>query len=202
MDIILHYINEKYSPAGLIVYGSYADGSNNEHSDFDALVITGGRDTLHDVSFVDGVQLDVFVYPAEHFESEYNCDDFIQIADGRIITDTDGTAARLMASVEAYLTALPLKTLEEVRSDIEWCKKMLLRTARSDPEGMFRRHWLIVDSLEIYCAAMGQQYRGPKKALRWMEMEQAEAFGLYCSALHDDDGAITAWVEYLVELMK
>lgn len=39
-NLIIKYIMETYSPEAIIVYGSYADGSANENSDFDALVIT------------------------------------------------------------------------------------------------------------------------------------------------------------------
>lgn len=202
MEKLLCYINDKYDPLGVIVYGSYADGSNNEHSDFDALVISRDHAEHHDVSFVEGVQLDVFVYPASYFESNYNCDDFIQIADGRIVADKDGSAARLMKAVEAHISALPRKSPEDLCSDIQWCRKMLTRTQSTEAEGLFRRHWLIVDSLEIYCAVMGKQYRGPKKTLKWMEKEQAEAFRLYCSTLENKAGALEAWVELLDELIK
>lgn len=64
MEEILKYIQEKYNPLTLILYGSYADGTNNLNSDFDALVITSGREQLHDTSLVGGIPLDVFVYPS------------------------------------------------------------------------------------------------------------------------------------------
>lgn len=40
---IIEYLKEKYQPLALIVYGSFADGTNNAHSDFDALVICEGE---------------------------------------------------------------------------------------------------------------------------------------------------------------
>ena len=40
---------------------------------------------------------------------------------------------------------------------------MLNRVKRSDCEGMFRWHWVLVDSLEIFCDIMKQPYWGPKK---------------------------------------
>ena len=36
----------------------------------------------------------------------------------------------------------------------EGCKKMLLRTLRSDAEGLYRWHWVLIDSLEIFCDAV------------------------------------------------
>ena len=39
MDKIVEYLKGKYESIAIIVYGSYADGTNNANSDFDALVI-------------------------------------------------------------------------------------------------------------------------------------------------------------------
>ena len=61
MEQIIEYIKQKYSPLSIIVYGSYAIGTNNLNSDFDALVFSQHHSQFHDTSFVDGVQLDVFV---------------------------------------------------------------------------------------------------------------------------------------------
>ena len=41
MEAILKYIRERYHPTALILYGSYADGTNGPDSDFDALAIAG-----------------------------------------------------------------------------------------------------------------------------------------------------------------
>ncbi|MBR5774458.1 MAG: nucleotidyltransferase domain-containing protein, partial [Clostridia bacterium] len=37
MEQIIEYINQKYNPISIILYGSYADGTNNLNSDFDSL---------------------------------------------------------------------------------------------------------------------------------------------------------------------
>ena len=42
MNDILTYLAARYDPAAIIVYGSFADGSSNLFSDFDALLITDG----------------------------------------------------------------------------------------------------------------------------------------------------------------
>lgn len=63
MERVIKYIKDKYNPLCIILYGSYADGTNNLNSDFDALVIAADPEQFHDTSFVDGVPLDVFVYP-------------------------------------------------------------------------------------------------------------------------------------------
>lgn len=72
MEQIIEYIKQKYSPLTIIVYGSYASGTNNLNSDFDALVISQHHREFHDTSFVNGVQLDVFVYPNSYFDGDYD----------------------------------------------------------------------------------------------------------------------------------
>ncbi|MFA6830179.1 MAG: nucleotidyltransferase domain-containing protein [Bacilli bacterium] len=60
---IIQILKEKYDPVSIILYGSFADGSNSANSDLDALVISNGEKSAHDVSIQSWVQLDVFVKP-------------------------------------------------------------------------------------------------------------------------------------------
>ena len=39
LEKIIEYIKQKYNPLSIILYGSYANGTNNLNSDFDALVL-------------------------------------------------------------------------------------------------------------------------------------------------------------------
>ena len=185
MNKIIDYIKEKYSPLSIIVYGSYADGTNGPYSDFDALVISSLHEQSHDTSFVNGVQLDVFVYPESRVESELDCEDFIQISEGRVIMDQDGIGCAFQSRVLEYLKSLPRKSFSDIQENIDWCFKMCNRVKRGDAEGMFRWHWLLTDSLEIFCEAAQHPYMGPKKALKWMETEHPAAFALYKKALNE-----------------
>ena len=203
LEQILRYIQETYAPLSVILYGSYADGTNNLNSDFDALVITADHEQFHDTSFVDGIPLDVFVYPARYFESSYSCEDFVQIFDGRIITDSGGIGKALQETVRAYLKNLPSKTSAELQADIDWCVKMSARAKRCDCEGLFRWHWVLIDSLEIFCNIMQQPYLGPKKSLKWMEKAHPEAFDRYKKALQHfwmDD--LNEWIGYIKNAAK
>ena len=49
-DKIIEALREKYRPLGIAVYGSFADGSNNQNSDFDALLLLPDGETGHDDS--------------------------------------------------------------------------------------------------------------------------------------------------------
>ena len=61
MEQVIAYLKQTYNPLSILVYGSFADGSHSANSDFDALVISESHPPFHDVSFVNGIQLDVFV---------------------------------------------------------------------------------------------------------------------------------------------
>ena len=89
LEQIIEYIKQSYNPISTILYGSYANGTNNLNSDFDSLVISYDHEQFHDTSFVNGIQLDVFVYPVSYFEGEFDCDDFVQIFDCKIIVDSN-----------------------------------------------------------------------------------------------------------------
>ena len=110
-DKILAYLKETYQPDAMIVYGSYADGSANKNSDFDALVIAD-KGRMHDSSVIDGIVLDVFIYPPETFQSEIDPKEFVQVGDGKILLDTNGVAARLQKRVLDYIAHVPKKTVE------------------------------------------------------------------------------------------
>ena len=102
---IVGYLKKTYQPDAVIVYGSFADGSANLNSDFDALIIAG-KEKTHDSSIVDG----------------------------EIVLDEHGIAGQLKAKVLDYIEHLPKKTVTEVAQEVEWPKKMLRLMEKSDAE--------------------------------------------------------------------
>ena len=198
MEQIIEYIKQKYNPLSIILYGSYANGTNNLNSDFDSLVISYDHEQFHDTSFVNGIQLDVFVYPASYFEGNYDCNDFIQIFDGKIIADNDGRGKALQTKVLSHLQNRSQNSKAEIDASIDWCIKMLARVKRCDAEGMFRWHWVLIDSLEIYCDVMRHPYWGPKKTLKWVEENHPIAFDCYQKALADFSiETLESWIGYI-----
>lgn len=198
MEQIIHYIKERYAPLSIILYGSYAEGTNDQNSDFDALVISKQTKIVHDTSVVDGVILDVFVYPQTWFDEDCDPDMFVQIFDGRVLMDTDGIGEKLRSGAARYVQEIPKKTDEQIRSDIAWCEKMFERVKRCDAEGAFRWHWVLTDSLEIFCGIRRHPYLGPKKSLKWVERTHPQAYTYYQNALLDFRlDALAAWITYL-----
>ena len=198
MEQIIEYIKRKYNPLSIILYGSYANGTNNLNSDFDSLVISYDHEQFHDTSFVNGIQLDVFVYPASYFDGNYDCNDFVQIFDGKIVVDSDERGKALQTKVQSYLQNRPQKSKAEIDASVDWCVKMLARVKRYDAEGMFRWHWVLNDSLEIFCDVMHHPYWGPKKSLKWMEENHPTAFDCYQAALTDFSvDSLENWIAYI-----
>ena len=80
---------------------------------------------------------------------------------------------------------------------------MSARAKRCDCEGLFRWHWVLIDSLEIFCNIMQQPYLGPKKSLKWMEKAQPEAFDCYKKALqHFRMDDLNEWIGYIKKTNK
>ena len=200
MQDILGYLAAEYDPLAIIVYGSFADRTQNLFSDFDALLITEGGARRHDDRFVDCTQLDVFVHPLSDFQGNYDVSAFTHVYGGQILLDRNGVAAALLEKVQKYVDGQARKTRDELQLDVSWCEKMLRRSERTDAEGSYRRHWLLVDSLEIYTVLRGWPYLGPKKALAQLEKKDRAVFALYEKALTQNEYAsLAAWVEHIRE---
>lgn len=196
MDEIIAYLQKKYDPAAILVYGSFADGTQNENSDFDALVLSQTHREIHDTAFVGGTQLDVFVYPLSLFRGAYDPETFVQVYGGILVMDTEGVGRTLLQQVENYMKTLPGKTPEEQEAELRWCRKMLLRAKRQDAEGAYRWHWLLTESLEIFCDIAGYPYLGPKKSLGFLKKENPAAYGCYIRALTDFRyDTLKAWID-------
>lgn len=183
LDAIVEYLKRKYTPLSIILYGSYASGTQDASSDFDALVIAPDGPVCHDTTSVEGTALDVFVYPRAHFAANFDLDEFLPVFDGKLLLDHDGIGATVQQQVQEYLQNRPRKTADQLQADLNWCAKMLGRAKRQDPEGMFRWHWVLTESLEIYFDLAGQPYWGPKKAMGWMARHDPAAFACYSQAL-------------------
>jgi len=203
METIIEYLKETYHPIGLIVYGSFANGTHQENSDFDALLVTEDGPQGHDHSYVLGTELDVFLYPKATFMRDYDIEDFIQVWDGLIVLDSSGLLAALKERANVYIQQYAPKSRQENEHNVAWCQKMLSRTQRADTEGFYRLHWLLKDSLEIYFDVRGQYFFGPKKALRQMEETDPEAARLYDLALRNPSlETVGRWVACLRERLR
>lgn len=198
MDNLIAYLRKTYDPVGMICYGSYRDGTQNEQSDFDALLLIREGNYIHDTSVVDGVRLDVFVYPLNW---KFVPEDFVQIYDGAVIMDENGAAEALVQQVHQFVDKYPQKTPEEKEELKNWCEKMLIRSKRADVEGLYRGHWLLTDSLQIYCDLRDRFYFGPKKTILRMQKDDPAGFALLCNAM-ENRSRLDSWIDYIFEVLR
>lgn len=196
MKEIYEYLMQTYHPLAMITYGSYSNHTNNLNSDYDAVLICSETECFHDTNVIANVRLDVWGYGKEWIESLTDYAKLIQIWDGRIVLDTDNIAEKLQKQVISYIENCPKKTEEEKKDLKVWCEKMVERTYREDTEGMFRWHWLLVDSLEIYCDVRDLYYFGPKKTILRMKETDEIGYRLYDTALRKQE-ELKAWISYV-----
>lgn len=146
---------------------------------------------------ISGVQLDAYIYPVTYF-SNYDICEFLRIRDGKIILDNDGILETLQNNVCNYIDTLHKKSLSENRKNLSWCRKMLLRIKLNNTDSLYRKYWLLTDSLEIFFDCIGEYYPGPKKALIAMEMRFPDAFISYREALENPNfEEIESWIDCL-----
>lgn len=84
----VNYLKETYNPISIIVYGSYALGTNDESSDFDCMVIVDSKEVSNDTSVVNGVQLDCYIYTRDEINN-LEIDTFATLFNPIIVFDTD-----------------------------------------------------------------------------------------------------------------
>lgn len=198
MQTIPDILAARWQPTAILVYGSFADGTQDEFSDFDALVITDRPAPIHDHSLLEGRQLDVFFAAPSLFEGEWFPEDFEQLYHAVPVLDETGLGARIIAEVRRWFDTRPPMTPEVKAQQLAWCRKMLRRAAKGDPEGLYRLHWLLTESLRIWCEVTDRNFFGSKKTLRLMREVSPEAFDAYTKALADPTPTLTErWIGML-----
>ena len=181
------------------MYGSYADGTHSENSDFDCMVIVDKKTVSQDNSFVSGIQLDLFIYSLDEIINIDNIDDFVQLYDAQIIKDTDNIASNLVMGINDHISKNSEKSAVEKSNLKSWVVKMLRRAEQNDTEGLFRYHWLLTDSLEIYFILRNMYYFGPKKSIAYLKKNDATAYALFDSSLKTVGLLyLKEWITYVV----
>lgn len=194
------HLVQRYHCHAIILYGSFAEGSYTPQSDIDLICFCDRVSAQNDTSFIDGRQLDAWIYETEMMK---NYEKFLHIEDGKILLDERNLCDKLLKSIRGHLNDDANKpAAEEIAFQKAWLKKMLDRSKKSDVEGNFRYHWMLSDSLEIYFAVRGIRYKGPKKALSWMKDLDSDAFELFSQALKTNAHfeAAEELINFIIEL--
>ncbi len=169
---LLHTLCKDLAQAGgahtVLLYGSRADGTEDQDSDYDIAAFGPREDTGRDTRVVDGVFLDVFIYPDAVLRQQATAD-FLKLRQSVVLVQRDREAHRFLDGLGAlFAQGPPALPADEISARRAWAWKMVARMERRDAEGHYRRAWLLTSLLEDYFALRGQWYEGPKKALLWL----------------------------------
>ncbi|CAN7349012.1 nucleotidyltransferase domain-containing protein [Acidovorax sp. LjRoot66] len=196
------FCNELVQDGGahtVLLYGSRANGSEDQDSDCDIAAFAPREDTARDTRVVDGVFLDVFIYP-ESVLLQQPATEFLKLRQSVVLVQRAQQADRFLQGLQAlFAQGPPALPADEARARRSWAWKMVARMERGDAEGHYRRAWLLTSLLEDYFALRGLWYEGPKKALQWLgEHDPTVAIALK-SALQP--GALSESIHHAVWLV-
>lgn len=169
----------------VLLYGSRADGSAGEDSDYD-IAAFGPRDgTGRDTRTIDGVFLDVFLYPESALSQPGP--EWLKLRGSVVLLQRGQEADRFLQGLDAVFTqGPPPLPADEISARTTWAWKMATRMERGDAEGHYRRAWLLTALLEDYFALRRQWFEGPKKALQWLQAHDPETAQALQAALRPD----------------
>lgn len=166
----------------LLLYGSRADGSADEDSDYD-IAAFGPRDrTVRDTRVIDDAFLDVFLYPESALSQP--SPEWLKLRGSVVLAQRGQEADAFVQALGAlFVQGPPTLPADEISARTTWAWKMAARMERGDAEGHYRRAWLLTSLLEDYFALRGLWFEGPKKSLQWLRRHDAPASSALEAAL-------------------
>jgi hypothetical protein len=166
----------------ILLYGSRADGSANADSDYDVAAFGPLDKPCRIARLVAGAYLDVFIYP-EALLSKPG-EEYLKLRGSRVLQQRSTEAQDYLSKLEDMFRRGPEPLpADEIAARTVWAHKMVARMQREDPEGNYRRVWLLTALLEDYFHLRGIWYLGPKKSLRWLEQFDNPTYVAMCLAL-------------------
>jgi hypothetical protein len=184
----------------ILLYGSRADGTESEFSDYDVAAFADVPATTRDTRVIDGRFLDVFLHPSTVLHEPSK--EYLTLRGSRILVQRGSEASAFLAGLDAIYDRGPDPLSDdEIEARRTWARKMALRLRRGDIEGNFRRVWLLTALLEDYFSLRGMWYEGPKKSFRWLTTSDLATYRAFDEALKPDASPdrIDAVVERVVD---
>jgi hypothetical protein len=179
-----------------ILYGSFAVGDATPESDYDI----AGFAKLPHVERIAGKwrdsYLDIFIYPQSRLDSPSA--ELLHLRNGVVLFEKGDAGTRLLENLdEIYALGPERLPSSELRARHRWAWKMLDRAAREDPEGNFRRTWLLTALLEDHFHIRHMWYMGPKKSLAYLRSNAPDVYSAFEAAL--TPGASLEMISSVVE---
>ena len=177
---LLHrHLTEQFGCHTAILYGSRARGDWDVASDIDVVAFRDAGEAGHVAHRWQDLFLDLFLYPT----STTPVPDWRRFHGGRVLFQRGSDGDDVLSAVEGMLAVGPERLgADEIRTRRLWAEKMLTRAEKGDPEGNYRRHWLLMALLEDYFPLRGQWYHGPKRSLALLQREKLQDFTVLCRA--------------------
>jgi hypothetical protein len=200
---ICHVLVTQHQAHTILLYGSRADGSAGEDSDYDVAAFAPVAQALRIAHQQGSAYWDVWVYPQA--DLQVATPEALRLRGSHILLQSGQSGHAFLDRVEALYRAGPTPlAADEVAARGVWAHKMLARIGRGDAEGNYRRVWLLQALLEDYFHRRTMWFEGPKKALRWLQLFDPPAHLAYCRALQPgaDGQTIAALVQVLVGPME
>ncbi|WP_434634505.1 nucleotidyltransferase domain-containing protein [Chromobacterium sp. CV08] len=189
-DLLLRIVAELERDPRLhtvLLYGSRADGSANQGSDYDIAAFGEVADLTRDTRRIDGEYLDLFLYPDSVLQAP--TEEQLSLRGAKILRQRGEEASRFLDRLDALHAAGPQRLPDdELQARRDWAHKMAARIRRGDVEGDYRRAWLLTALLEDYFVLRGLWFEGPKKALRWLAAHDPDSRRAFERALKPDAG--------------
>ena len=158
------YLSAKYEFDLLILYGSYANGHNNNESDIDIIGFSEIPEFVHESPIISEHMLDAWIYPIS-FISDIS--KTIHVLPCHILIDKSLRGVELIQNIEdeRKKNTKKLSRIEKEQMD-KWIEKMIKRARQDSPEANYRYNWLLNDFPELYCNYSGFYYDGPIKTIK------------------------------------
>lgn len=195
----MDYLKEKYSPLAIVTYGSFSCGMNDAFSDYDCMIVVDQKESSHDDTVIDGIQLDCFIFTKDEVLTE-ELDTFLTAYDGNVVLDTDEIAVDLKTRVRKYVEDHSVIPADEKKFIISWIKKTMHRVEKNDDEGNYRALAFLWESITDYFLLRDLFYLGSKKAVTYLKEKDAEGYRLYHHAITDrTNAAIREWANHVIK---
>lgn len=175
LDLLCKYLQEHLGCHTAILYGSLAWGDLDASSDIDVIAFHDGGEAAHVAHRWQNLFLDLFLYPTATKPEP----DWLRVHGGKVLFQRGQGGDKILAAVATMFAAGPeALSVTDRQTRHLWSEKMLARAEKGDPEGNYRRHWLLMALLEDYFVLRGRWYLGPKRSLAFLKSEKPEDFAV------------------------
>jgi uncharacterized protein len=181
LQSIAEDVRAKHKCHTLILHGSWARGDAGPTSDYDLLAIRRrGNKVVRDARLWEGAYLDIFVYP----EKRVGAEALLHVRGGKVLFQENRIGDSLLARINKVHARGPKPlTHDEISARRIWAQKMFERLQAGDPEGNYRRVWLLTALLEDYFVLQSRWYEGPRAAFKWLRKHRPDDYAKFESAL-------------------